>query len=248
MSKSLLTRALGVIMLTAVLAACGGPGATTGPTTTPTGSAPASLAPTVSDVPLASASAGAVPSFDLGSLSGVIPGVDSYRSSFSSAGAVTYSTVVVTKPVLSKAITTFDSDGTVATRFVVVGDRVWSADGTDGQFKALPPEMSASMLLAYDPSLMLTAYAGIDWSAGGIGANQGVEQKNGVQATHLKLDSTTFAYLATGWPAGAAINIWVAQAGYVVAWEMTGFETGQDIAIEITNVNDPANVVETPAS
>ena len=194
-----------------------------------------------------SASPGAaIPSFDLSSLSGAIPGVDSYRTSSSTDGVVQYETIVVTQPVLSKAITTFDADGTVSTRFVVVGDQVWTAEGADGTFTLVPSATASSMLLAFDPSLMLRAYAGMDWSSAGVGANQGVETKNGVQATHLKIDDTTFAFLATSFPAGASIDIWVADAGYLVAWEMTGFAAGSDMAIEVTAINDPANKVETP--
>ena len=48
-------------------------------------------------------------------------------------------------------------------------------------------------------------------------------------------------------PAGASIDVWVADAGYLVAWEMSGFEEGQDLSIQVTGVNDPANVVEAPA-
>ena len=46
--------------------------------------------------------------------------------------------------------------------------------------------------------------------------------------------------------AGAAIDIWIADQGYVVAWETTGFAAGEDIAIEISGVDDPANAVSPP--
>ena len=101
------------------------------------------------------------------------------------------------------------------------------------------------MLMAFDPAMMLGAYAGIDW--GGAAADQGTEEKNGVQARHLKIDPTTMVGLAAAMPAGASIDIWVADAGYLVAWEMSGFEEGQDMSIQVTGVNDPANKVEAPA-
>ena len=238
--------ALAGILLAGLMAACSSSPATTsspsasGSSQAPTPSAVASPGESVT------ASAGAIPSFDLSSLTGVIPGVDSYRTSFSTGGVVSYSTVVVTKPTLSKAITSFKKDGTVDTRFIVIGDKAWMAEGADGAFQPLPSSTSAAMLAAFDPALLLGAYANVDWTAGGVGANKGVETKNGVQATHLKIDASTFAFLATGWPAGASIDIWVADAGYLVAWEMTGFEADQDVMIEVTGINDPANQVQAP--
>ena len=32
-----------------------------------------------------------------------------------------------------------------------------------------------------------------------------------------------------------------------MAWEMSGFDEGEDLSIQVTNVNDPANVVERPS-
>ncbi len=186
-----------------------------------------------------------IPSFDINALTGAIPGVDSYRTSFSTNGVSQYETVVVTQPVLSKAITTYNDDGTVESRFIVIDKEIWQADGADGDFNAIPGDLGASMLMAFDPTLMLGAYAQLDWAQGA--SDQGTEEKNGVQARHLRLDATTFLALAGVWPAGAAIDIWVAEAGYIVAWEMSGFEAGSDISIQVTGVNDPANKVERPS-
>jgi len=47
-------------------------------------------------------------------------------------------------------------------------------------------------------------------------------------------------------PPGASVDIWVADAGYLVAWEMSGFPDDANFAIEVTNVNDPSNKVERP--
>jgi hypothetical protein len=231
-----------------VVAACGGASATPTPATGDTGTVtpPPAGGVTVTPDPNAGGPTGALPSFDLSALTGSIPGVDSYRSSFSTGGVVSYSTVVVTKPVLSKAITSFNDDGTVDTRYIVIDKDVWSADGADGAFTQVPGALGSALLLAFDPATLLSAYASIDFSSLAIGADQGVETKNGMQAHHLKIDGTTVPTLAAAFPAGAAINIWVADAGYLVAWEMSGFEASSDIAIEITGVNDPANKVDKP--
>jgi hypothetical protein len=235
--------------------ACGGSSAT--PTPTPVGEAtppPAGEAtpapagevtPTPEPTPAGEATPGdVIPSIDLGALTGAIPGVDSYRTSFSVNGVEQYQTVVVTKPVLSKAITTLN-DGVVGTRFIVIGAETWTAEGADGTFAPVPAALASSLLFAFDPALMLGAYTGLD--LGQAASDQGVESKNGVQARHLRIDPTTFAGLAGAMPPGSAIDIWVADAGYLVAWEMTGFEESGDVSIQVTGVNDAANKVDRPS-
>jgi hypothetical protein len=237
------TVAVALLSMTLVLTACGG-GATgtTARDATPT--------PATDATPIAGADAtpdlgAAIPSFDLSALTGALPGVDSYRTSFSTGGTTNYESIVVTKPEISKAITTYNDDGTVSNRIIVIGKQAWMADGADGTFEAVPDALAGSVLMAFDPAMMLGAYASMDWA--GAAADQGTEEKNGVQARHLKIDPTTMVGAAAGMPAGASIDVWVADAGYLVAWEMSGFEEGQDLSIQVTGVNDPANVVEAPA-
>jgi hypothetical protein len=229
-----------------ILVACGGSGAT--PTPTPVGEAtpPAEATPATEPTPVGEATpVDDIPSFDLGALTGVIPGVDSYRTSFSIDGVEQYQSVVVTKPVLSKATTILDQ-GAVTTRFIVIGADAWLANGPAGKFESVPPEQANMMLLAFDPALMLGAYAGLNVAGGA--ADQGTEDKNGVQARHLRIDPTTTIGVAAAMPAGSAIDIWVAEAGYLVAWEMSGMPSDSNISIQVTGVNDPANKVEAPPS
>jgi hypothetical protein len=152
--------------------------------------------------------------------------------------------VVVTKPELSKAITTYDS-GQPSTRFVIIGDEVWTAEGPNAEFVSVPSELGTAMLMAFDPTLMLGAFAGANLA--GMGGDVGTEDKNGVRARHIKIDPSTAAGLAAAMPAGSSIDIWVAEAGYLIAWEMTGFPDEGNISIQVTNVNDPANTVERPS-
>jgi hypothetical protein len=238
-----------------IAAACGSsgssPSATTGteasvaPSVEAPSAAPASEAP-ASEAP--AASIGALPSFDLSSLGGAIPGLDSYRTSTSSGGKKQYESVVVEQPELSKAITVYDTEsGNVTNRYVIIGKDAWTADGPNGAFTAIPggTDAAGGLLLAYDPAMFLGAFASIPWAQ--AGTNQGMEDKNGVQAHHLRIDSTSILGAAGGIPAGASIDIWVADAGYLVAWEMAGFESGADFSIQVTNVNDPSNKVEKPS-
>ncbi len=238
-----LAGALTIAALT--FAACGGSAATPTPTATPAGGATPTAAPTATAPGATPTAPGAIPTFDLSALTAGIPGVDSYRTSFSTGGVVSYTSVVVTKPVLSKAITTFNDDGTIESRIVVIGEEAWTADGDDGPFEVIPAALAPTMLLAFDPTLMLAGYASAD--LGSIGANQGTEDKNGVRAVHIKIDATTALGLAGAIPPGASIDIWIAEAGFIVAWEMTGFGDDEDLSIQVTDVNDPANVVERPS-
>ncbi len=242
------TRAsLGAALLLPIIltiAACGGGATTATPTPTPVADGNAQPTPTPDGNAVPSLPVGAIPSFDLGALTGGIPGADSYRTSTSTNGVKTYDTVVVTKPELSKAITTYDDDGTVDSRLILIGKEAWQAQGADGAFTAIPEALAGSMLLAFDPTMMLAAYANLDW--GTAATNLGTEDKNGVRAVHLKIDPTTIVGIGAQMPAGSSIDVWVAEAGYVVSWEMSGFKDGEDMAIQVTNVNDPANKVERP--
>ena len=97
-----------------------------------------------------------------------------------------------------------------------------------------------------DPSAMLGAYANLDWT--NSASNVGTEEKNGVQARHVKIDASTVGGLGVPMPAGASVDVWVAEDGYLVACEMSGFgEDEQNMSIKVTNVNDDANKVERPS-
>lgn len=238
-----------LIVFVLLVSACGG-GATATATPTPAGpgeatptpAAPAETTPTpeggvetTPELPL--------PTFDLEALTGGLPGVDSYRTSFSINGVEQYSSVVVTTPVLSKAIT-ITEDGAVSQRFVIIGDEAWMASGPDGAFEPVPAQMASTMLMLFDPATMLGAYAAAD--LGGAATDQGTEEKNGIQARHLRIDSATMVGVAAQMPPGSAIDVWVAEAGYIVAWEMSGFPEDANMSIQVTGVNDPANKVERP--
>jgi hypothetical protein len=238
-----------LIVAAILVVACGG-GATATPTPTPTPAtgteatpAPAEATPTPEPAAEATPEV-ALPTFDLSALTGGLPGVDSYRTETSVGDVKQYESVVVTKPVLSKAITVYDG-GEVSQRFVVIGNELWTADGADGTFEADTSGLASTLLMAFDPALLLGGFASVDWA--NAASDQGVEEKNGVQAHHVRIDSATFVGAAGAMPAGSAIDVWVADAGYLVAWEMTGFPADANFSIQVTAVNDPANKVERPS-
>lgn len=242
----------GALLVTVMLvvAACGGATATATPTPVAPGEATPTPAGEATPAPATQPPAGeatpdlALPTFDLSALTGGLPGVDSYRTETSVGGVKQYESVVVTKPVLSKAITVYDG-GDVSQRIVIIGNETWVADGADGAFEADTTGFASMLLMAYDPALMLGAYANVDWAGGA--SDQGTEEKNGVQARHVRIDPTTLVGAAAQMPAGSAIDVWVADAGYLVAWEMTGFANDANFSIQVTGVNDPANKVERPS-
>jgi hypothetical protein len=237
--------AIPAIALTVALAvaACGGsassaaPGTTnagpiTEPTTAPT-TAPDSTAPDAG----ATAPAAAIPTFDLGDLVNNLEGVDSYRVTIAADGETQYSGLVVTKPVLSRDITLNDG-----TRLVVIGDETWMGNGDDLQ--PAPAQIASSMLAAFDPTIFVAAFAQPGAMFGA--ADQGTEEKNGVQAHRYHVDESTLGGALGSLPSGASVDFWIADAGYLVSMVATGIEGG-DFAIDLTDVNDPGNVVERPS-
>jgi hypothetical protein len=231
-----------LIPIALILAACGGSttssapasGGTSGATAPPAGVATPSL--TVAETPGASLAL-PFPSLDIGELTAGLANVDSYRVSITTGGVEQYKAIVVTKPVLARDITM--SGGT---RFVVIGNEAWSAQGN----APLEPDQNATIIVAAsDPSILVGLYSSPQWAQSSL--DKGTEQKNGVNAHHLLIDSTTMIGGFAGVPAGASINFWIADEGYLVAWESKGMGTGGDMSIEVTGVNDPANKVDRPS-
>ena len=181
----------------------------------------------------------AIPSFDVSAITKGLENVDSYRISITVNGIEQYKGVVVTKPVLSRDLTI-----TGGTRIVVIGDEAWVANGSE-PLKPVPSQIATTMFAAFDPTLLVGAFSGPEWAQSSL--DKGVEEKNGVQAHHFLIDSTTAVGGFSGVPAGAAINIWIADDGYLVAWESTGIGTS-DMSIQVTGVDDPTNKVDRPAA
>ena len=229
------------IPIALLLAACAG-GTASGPASTGGASSPtAAAAPSTGAVATGAPDASlpfAIPSFDVSAITKGLDNVDSYRISITVSGVEQYKGVVVTKPVLSRDITI--SGGT---RIVVIGSDAWVAEGSE-PLKAVPSQLATTMFAAFDPTLMVGMFSGPEWAQSSL--DKGAEQKNGVSAHHFLIDSTTAVGGFSGVPAGASINLWIADEGYLVAWESTGMGGG-DMSIQVTGVDDPANKVERPS-
>ena len=238
--------ALPLIALTFVVAACGGAttsGAPSGSSGTAASSAPGSAA---TPTPAASSgaastepSAAAFPSFDVGQLAKGLENVDSYRVSVTVGGEEQYKGVVVTKPELARDLT-IGGD----TRVVVIGSDAWMAQGNE-PLKSVPSTLATSLFAAFDPTILVGAFSGPGWAQSSL--DMGSEQKNGISSKHYHIDSSTLVSGFAGVPAGASIDVWIADEGYLVAWESKGFATGGDTSIQVTGVDDPANKIERPS-
>lgn len=229
-----------------ILAACGASTSSSAPsgsaaagTTKPAASIAGTATVAPSSDPLASLPIGAFPSFDISQLATGLENVDSYRVAMTANGVEAYKGVVVTKPVLSRDLMV---GGT--TRIVVIGNEAWV--GEAGQpLKSVPPAMATGMFAAFDPTMIVGAFAGPQWAQSSL--DKGVEQKNGVNAHHYLIDSTTLVGGFAGVPAGASINVWIADEGYLVAWESIGFAGAGETSIQVTGIDDPANKVDRPS-
>lgn len=238
-----------LIPIALVLAACGGgstpsvvptgSGATSDATSGPAASSGAVSSPTSGAVESPAFPSFAIPSFDVGDLTNGLANVDSYRISMTVGGVEQYKGVVVTKPVLSRDLTIAGG-----TRIVVIGNEAWVAQGSE-PLKSVPSQLATTMFAAFDPTLFVGAFAGPQWAQSAL--DKGAEQKNGINAHHLLINSTTMVGGLSGLPAGAVINFWIADEGYLVAWEQTGMATGGDTSIQVTGVDDPANKVARPS-
>jgi len=238
-------RAIGLLAAGAaiLIAACSGSTSSGAPSIGPSAIAPAppSAAPAESTAP--SAAEGlpslpiAIPSFDIGDLTKGLANVDSYKVAINVGSDQSLTGTVVTKPELARDYTLKDG-----THIVVIGDKAWLGKGTSTP-QAVPDSMATALLGMFDPTLLVGAFSGPAIAAGAT--NQGTETKNGIQATHYHIDSTTGAGLA-GIPAGASVDLWIADKGYLVALEAKG-TSGGDFSIEVTDVDDPANKVVAPS-
>jgi hypothetical protein len=243
-----LTRAAAALLPIALLvAACGGSTASGAPSGSAGASSPAASAAQPSTPAAASPSAageastppiGVIPSFDVSQVLAGLSNVDSYKETITVDGKEVFSATVVTKPTLARAITASGA------KIVIIGDKAWmSQDGTT--YTSAPQAMVTPLIAAFDPSLMVGAFGSAAWAQ--ASTDMGAEQKNGVSAHHYRIDSSSPNAALLGLPAGATIDVWIADDGYLVAVETTGLGGGKDMQIEITNVNDPANKVEEPS-
>jgi len=231
-----------------IVAACGGSTAATPvageatPTPVVAEATPTPAAATPEPATPEAAATTEAPSFNLTGLTQNLADVDSYRIAIAINGTPAYQATVVLKPDKAAAITL--GDGTDATRIIKIGAKAWLATGSDA-YQEVPASMVDPLVGSFDPIVLLGAFA--SGNIGAIANDLGSEQKNGINTHHYRIDSTSslvgaFAAL----PAGAAIDFWVADEGYLVGYSLTGV-SNEALSIDISNVNDSANVITAPS-
>lgn len=243
------TRLAAAFLLPAlVVAACGGaagsPGAS-GAAPSGGGVLPSDLVIPSFDLPSdGSLPSFAIPSFDLSGLITNLEGVDSYRLAITTTDGLSYSGTVVTQPVMARSL--YIGEGDSATHIVTIGEEAWIGEG-DGPLKSAPSALVAGMIPLFDPGVLLAAFANESLLA--HGDKIGEEDKNGQPTTHYKVNMSDIPnFAALGMPASATVEVWVADDGYLASFIATDFGTvGATLGIDVTNVNDPANIVERPS-
>ncbi|MDO8483765.1 MAG: hypothetical protein Q7S35_02330 [Candidatus Limnocylindrales bacterium] len=240
---SLLAAMLVSIALT--VGACGGAAAT--PTPVPVGEATstppaAEITPTPETPPGAEATPDvAIPTFDLGGLTNNLENVGSYQISISVAGSTVYHATVVSEPEKAEEISLGEGDD--VTKVIRIGSETWVAIGGEPYTKD-DLGMANALVGSFSPLLLIGAFANGNIAA--VSTDLGSEQKNGVNAKHYRFDSSSTLAGSFSFPAGAGLDFWVADDGFLVAYEFTGTAADQNISINVTNVDDPANKVERP--
>ena len=244
MTRSLRSGRLAALLIpiAVFVAACGGGTASGAPaggaSSAPGEPTPAPVDSALPSTGLALPSGMAIPSFDIGQLTAGLANVDSYKVVITIGGKEQYSGTVVTKPVLSRDLM-INGD----THVVVIGNDAWV--GQSGEpLKAVPAAMASGIFAAFDPTLLVGVFSGAQWAASS--ANKGTETKNGINATHYRIDSTTAGAGFSGLPSGAAIDTWISDEGFLVGLEASGFPGG-DMSIQVSDVDDPANKVDRPS-
>jgi hypothetical protein len=149
---------------------------------------------------------------------------------------------------------------TAAADITMAGFHIIEVGGTDyldmggsGSFISYPAT-GTSMADSFAPSTMFSSM--MDPSTLGGFTKVGTEQKNGVTADHYQASQAALAELGSAADVTAAAwsaDIWIAtNGGYPVSMAIIGTaadkSTAYEILFDITNVNDPANVVTAPTN
>ncbi len=232
--------------LVLILAACGG-GASPSPSAPASASPPASPSAAPSVEPSPSASEGALPSvpdIDLDAAAQALENVDSYRlrMAIEGANAATIEATIIRRPELAQdvVITTGES----SQHLVIVGDQAWIDPG-NGTLVPVPLSTVQGMATLFDPVVLAS---GLN-QPGVIEAldEVGTEEKNGVPTTHYHLDGQSPTGQLASLPPGSTFDVWIAEDGYMVSMVAVGIDaTTPSVSMDVSNINDPANVVEAP--
>ncbi len=187
--------------------------------------------------------------------------LDSYRVSVVSTGLVPASkpggTVSMTSTLVqgdrpAAEFTMVGVDGLEGDRLaaIVIGDEAWLKPG--GGRWAKSPGGAADFDAAFTTLSPIDLASGFESLTTAI-QPVGTGKRNGISARHYRADSADEAVAAAGLTTGAA-DLWLAaNGGYLVAldvagtWDVDGTPTDITLRIDVSRVNDRANVIRPPA-
>jgi hypothetical protein len=253
--------ALGLV-LSLALAGCS---STASPTPNPDATRtpePTAVEPTAEPTPEASGATGGTGP-DINGASSALANLSSYRFAISIKGfgiaGLTADSVFsmegtkVLKPDKALKFNMVGLSGDTAITYIVIGTDSWMDLGS-GIFIRVPSDTANAEQL-FD-SFQADQFFGSNLAslAGGWVA-VGQEDKNGVATTHFHVDkdSPGGTSLAAAWGDTAVIDTWVANdGGYLVSVKFSGVQPGQtvpfEIGLDISGIDDPANVISPPPS
>jgi hypothetical protein len=264
--RSTLVRPLAALslVLSLVLAACGGASATPTPTPVPTPTATPTPTPTAEPTPSPTPTQ-ATGGTGLLAAAAALENVTSYRFAISMSGdvgvpglpadtALTMDGTVVLKPDRAIEFSITGMTGETTLTYILVADGAYVDFGL-GTFIRVPADeanTAESLFESFQPQ----NFFGQDLGAlVDLAIATGEEEKNGVASTHYHADKDS--------PGGAALvalygqdglfDAWIAtEGGYLVSVHVVGarLKAGVavpfEIAFDISHIDDPANVVEAP--
>jgi len=172
---------------------------------------------------------------------------------------MTVDATIIRKPVRASHIVMVGNvepmKGTVEA--ITIGDDGWARmGGAGGKWKAAPPGGAADLMSSmemFEPGVL---YKELGTEVIGKLTRLGVEDHNGIQAAHYAVDASALPDLATmlKLKGELSFDLWVAeQQGYLVGLNVHGkgvTDKGQEgevlLSVEVSHLDDPANVVKPP--
>jgi hypothetical protein len=197
---------------------------------------------------------------DLVDAANALADLQSYRVTVTSTGLVPASTAGGSVSMTSTLIQSGDPaaeftmlgvDGLSGGRLqaIVIGDQAWLKEGRGAWQKS--PGGAADFDAAFTTLSPIDLTSGFEGLSAGLVARE-TARKNGIRARHYHADSADAATSAAGLTAGAA-DAWLAtDRGYLVSltvsgtWDIDGAPTPVTLRIDVSRVDDRANVVRPP--
>jgi hypothetical protein len=246
------------------VAACGGSAASSSPSEAPAASAPAPASEAPAPVaPPSEAPASQAAGPDVGAAAQALDDVQKYALDLTVSGlmqtaegesGITMSGVVDRESEAYQfemsGVAGFEALGGSAISFILIGDDAWISTG-DGAY--IPTPGGATMFSQFTEGLAPQTLLGMVPPSALQGMTPaGTEEKNGVATTHYRVTGADSPQVAEGLGADAAIDVWIADEGYMVGMVMngtmdvSGTATPIQMSMDISRINDASIEIEAP--